>query len=127
MNTYRIAVLVFAVGASLANFLAFKAQTEMWRPLAKPTPVVVSENPHLGTPAPARTGGTPQSSSDAAFIARLEAEPTPKPTIDPEAQVAYETALRDRDRVYDIAAAREVAILTVAGVAWFLVRPKNVA
>jgi hypothetical protein len=99
---------VFAIGGSAANGFAWKAKVDVWPevPEPKPTPIV---NPH-----PTPTG-----------LEELFAVPPTSGTwADPEAVAVYNTYRERRASAFDVAAARELAVLTIAGVAWFLIRPK---
>ena len=104
MHPYRIAILIFVVGASVANYLATKAYADRISP---PSTVSKSTATPLNNPlAPsANQGPTPF-----AWIA------TPA-TLNPEMQGLLAAA-------NDKAWMREAIIVTIAGVAWFLVRSK---
>jgi hypothetical protein len=111
VHPYRIAILVFAIGASAVNLSALKGRYDALTPVAKPKPAL-SATPSR-SPLPA--GLTP-------FVDPFALAPGTGTADDPVAVANYDAYEKKRATDFDGAAERELAILTVAGVAWFLVR-----
>lgn len=109
MHPFRIAILVFFVGASVANVLAAKEALDRIGPItvaASPLPT----NPLLAPP-PSPSVAPGQIDFSQLYKKSISG------TSDPYAQ-------RARTLADDKAYLREAIIVTIAGVAWFLVRPK---
>jgi hypothetical protein len=106
VHPFRIAILIFVVGASVANYFATKAYSDRIR---EPSDFSVStaapvDNPLLSTSNPLAPTPDPWSVT------------TPVPGPDPN---VYRLQSVTNDKAW----MREAIIVTVAGVAWFLVRP----
>jgi hypothetical protein len=108
MHPYRIAVLVFLIGASLANFLAVRESLDRMGPGPGPPPTPTS------SAAPRATGPFDLLANGDIMAERL---------------ADYKAALAARNEalspIYDRAWMREAIVVTIAGVAWFLVRPRS--
>jgi len=89
MTPLRASVLVFAIGASVVNFLAVKARID--QPTAN-----FSATFDMPSPSPAATRASPD--------------------LEREGQLV---------EIYDRAWIREAIIVTIAGIAWFLIRAKE--
>jgi hypothetical protein len=95
MHPFRTAILVFVVGASVANYFAMKQYDDRFAPSVSPTPTATYEaDPWAGPPSAS-------SSQPDSYTAGLE------------------SAAKDK------AWMREAIIITIAGVAWFLLPGKN--
>jgi hypothetical protein len=95
VHPFRIAILIFVVGASVANYFFTKEQHDETSPLSVAAPAGEGLEGRYGA------GATPSASSS-----------------QPDSYTAgLESAAKDK------AWMREAIIVTVAGVAWFLVRP----
>jgi hypothetical protein len=92
MQPFRIAVLIFVVGASAANLLALKLQHDRFT-----YPTTAKQTESATTPDPWAV---------------------PDPNLDPGAVKLHVLA-------NDLAYLREAIILTIGGVAWFLVKTKT--
>jgi hypothetical protein len=99
MHPFRTAILVFVVGASVANYFAMKQYDDRFAAAVGQTRV--NPNDPFGSPLPATADPWAVS----------------PPVADPYT-AGLESAARDK------AWMREAIIVTIAGVAWFLVRPK---
>ena len=115
MHPFRIAILIFVVGASVANYFAVRAYADRISP-----PSTVSEstatplnNPLLATPLRNPFLGTPSESPK-------NEEPTPFAWIPVAPNPEIQGLLAEAN---DKAWMREAIIVTIAGVAWFLLRP----
>ena len=107
MHPYRIAILIFVVGASVANYLATKAYDDRISP---PSTVPESTATPLNNPLnPFEPSASPNQ------------EPTPFTWIQATANSEIQGLLAEAN---DKAWMREAIIVTIGGVAWFLVRPK---
>jgi hypothetical protein len=106
MHPFRIAILIFLVGASLANFFAVRERLDRMGPGPGPLPTPTS------TAVPAQTN--PVDLLMGGSMADRLAD--------------YKAALAERNEalspIYDRAWMCEAVIVTIAGIAWFLVRPK---
>lgn len=102
MHPFRVAILIFLVGASVANYFAVKEYRDGISPVtaATVTPPGVSRDASGGLDWSKLKGTEAQSVTDP-YLTKLE------------------TAANDA------AWMRQAIIVTVAGVAWFLVRPKT--
>jgi hypothetical protein len=100
VQPFRIAILVFIVGASAANFFAWKTQHDRWTYSAVAT---------MEIPSPLPTEST-NPAFNPNFLIR-----------DPNraAEIIKLRALAEDEAYF-----REAIILTIGGVAWFLVRAK---
>lgn len=100
MARYRIAVLIFLIGASAANYLTVRQQYDR----------MFTELP-VGT---SWLSATPTAAPTSWLDAVATAHPTPsnvEEVVDP----------KEQRQIVDRAAVREAVILTVCGVAWFLI------
>ena len=100
MQPFRIAILIFAVGASVANYFAAR---EYWDRIAASTPLASS------TAAPTDSPGLIDWRK---YAGTANEQPTPV-TPDP-ATASLRAEAKDK------AWMREAVVLTIAGVAWFL-------
>jgi hypothetical protein len=105
VHPFRIAILLFLVGASVANYFAMKQYDDRFAARVQQTPIPqtrVNPNDPFGSPIP------------------VIPDPwaVPSPSVDPYT-APLESAARDK------AWMREAIIVTIAGVAWFLVRAKG--
>lgn len=91
MSRHRIAILIFLIGASVANFFSAKQAHEHVVYRAAPRPTADPTNPYM----PDR--------------------------IDPYEQQAYNISHRNHESMNDGAWMREALVITVSGVAWFLI------
>jgi hypothetical protein len=90
MHPFRIAILIFFLGASIANIFAAKLGRDQLGPVATPAPAGITSSVF---------------------------EPAPDPL-----RAIFAAATADSHRqVNDTALLRETVILTIAGIAWFLV------
>jgi hypothetical protein len=96
MHPFRIAILVFVVGASVANYFFTKEQHDEISPLSVAAPAGATLQERYGATAMPSVS----SSQPGSYTARLESAAKEKAWM------------------------REAIIVTIAGVAWFLVRPK---
>jgi hypothetical protein len=104
MHPFRIAILIFVVGATCGNLLVLKLREDRIWPVSLATPAPTSTDPFdaVGTPTP-----------------NLWAVPTPDPMI-------YVQERQGQSRqAMDKALIAQVGILTIAGVAWFLMKPRQ--
>lgn len=100
MRPFRIAILIFFLGASIANFFA--------------TDALHGEADALLSATPAPTPSPRPHENGFAYLGRLhsfEVSSTPAPQTRPYGR-----------QVIDIAVERETIIIMIAGVAWFLAR-----
>jgi hypothetical protein len=98
MHPFRIAILIFLVGTSIVN-------------------VLVTKISHDGI------GYPPRMVEAGNWADRLD-QPTPKSTPVMEVNPNYDSAMQQHTVVNESATILEVLLITVAGVAWFLVRPR---
>lgn len=105
VHPFRMAILIFFIGASVANYFAMKQYDDRFAPTMQQTPIPqtrVNPNDPFGSPLP------------------VIPDPwaVPSPTADPY-------TLRLVAGANDKAWMREAIIFTIAGVAWFLVASRN--
>jgi hypothetical protein len=115
VHPFRIAVLIFLVGASVANYFATKAYSDRIR---EPSDFSVStaapvDNPLLSTSNPLLSTSNPLAPTPDPWSVT-----TPVPGPDPNVS-------RLQSVTNDKAWMREAIIVTIAGVAWFLVAGKR--
>jgi hypothetical protein len=103
MHPFRIAILIFVVGASIANYFAAR---EHWDRIVASTPLAAS------TAAPTDSSGTDWTK----YRGTAQAHPNEQPTPELASPLA---------EANDKAWMREAIIVTIAGVAWFLLPGKN--
>jgi|GEM_PF-7105492 len=105
-RSIRIAILVFVVGASLLNLVA-----------------LLQAHRDIGHMAP-YVAAAPCANQDL-FAPPCTPDPKATPTPPPDTRIYYSTdQLSEHSRANSRAAEYEIVILTISGVAWFLV-PKR--
>jgi hypothetical protein len=103
VHPFRIAILIFFLGASVANYFAAREHRDR---IVASTPLAAS------TAAPTDSSGIDWEK----YRGTAQAHPNEQPTPEIASLLA---------EANDNAWMREAIIVTIAGVAWFLVRPKS--